>query len=128
MPLQNSYVYTQTIIDSDKLLTNTKNTFRYVSQRPYQSKKNPEETGVSVTLLVLYDSTDYGTDKKTGMPRESNVFNSFDVTILNKKSYLDLKKGDTVSLAGFIPEKSFAIGFDLLLRFREIKKVQTDEK
>ena len=127
MALQNTFAFTKTIIDINNFLKNTGNQFRYVSQRPYQSKQDPAKRGVSVTLLVIQDSTDYGEDKN-GRKRETNTFNSFDVTILNGESYLDLKKGDVVSLIGFIEENSFAIGFDLILRFKNIKKLDNDGK
>lgn len=122
MSIQNSWVYTQTMFNAEKFLKATKNIFQFVSQKPYQSKKNPEDKGVTVTLLILYDNMDYGEDKN-GRKRDNNVLNTFDVTILNGHSELPFKKGDKVSLAGFMPEKSYVIGFDLLLRFRDIKKV-----
>ena len=122
MAIQNSWVYTKTTFNDEAFLKATNNTFQFVSQKPYQSKKNPEDKGVIVTLLILHDNTDYGKDKN-GRKRENNVLETFDVTILNGHSELPLKKGDKVSLVGFMPEKSYVIGFDLLLRFRDIKKV-----
>lgn len=122
MPIQNSWVYTHTIFNAKVFLEVTRNIFQLVAQKPYQSKKNPEDKGVTVTLLIIYDDMDYGQDKN-GRKRDSNVLNTFDVTILNGHSELPFKKGDKVSLVGFMPEKSYVIGFDLLLRFRDIKKV-----
>lgn len=127
MALQNTFAFTKTIIDIDKFLKNSGNSYRYVSQRPYQSKRDPNLKGVNVTLLVLQDATDYGVDKN-GRQRETNTYNSFDVTILNGESYLNLQKGDAVSLIGFIEESSFAIGFDLILRFKDIKKIDNNGK
>lgn len=127
MALQNTFAFTQTMININNFLKNTGNQYSYVSQRPYQSKKDLSERGVNLTLLVLKDSTDYGMDK-SGRKRDTNQFNSFDVTILNGESYLDLKKGDNVSLIGFIEDRSFAIGFDLILRFKGVKKVEEDAK
>ena len=120
--IQNSWVYTRTSFDAETFLKATRNVFQFVSGKPYQSKKNPEDKGVTLTLLVMYDDMDYGVDK-SGRKRDNNVLNTFDVTILNGHSELSFKKGDKVSLAGFIPEKSYVIGFDLLLRFRDVKKV-----
>ncbi len=122
MAIQNSWVYTQTQFNSQKFLKATQNIFLFVSAKPYQSKKVPEDKGVTLTLSIIHDDTDYGVDKKTGKKRDNNVLNTFDVTILNGKSEIPFKKGDKVSLVGFMPEKSYVIGFDVLLRFRDIKK------
>lgn len=122
MAIQNIWKFTSTQFDSETFLKATRNTFQFVSAKSYQSKKNPEDSGFTVTLLIMYDDMDYGADKKTGRKRDNNVLNTFDVTILNGKSEVPFKKGDKVSLVGFMPEKSYVIGFDLLLRFRNIKK------
>lgn len=122
MAIQNIWKFTSTQFDSETFLKATRNTFQFVSAKSYQSKKNPEDSGFTVTLLIMYDDMDYGADKKTGRKRDNNVLNTFDVTILSGKSEVPFKKGDKVSLVGFMPEKSFVIGFDLLLRFRDIKK------
>ena len=121
MPIQNSWVYIQTQFNAEKFLKATQNIFQVVAQKPYQSKKNPDDKGTSLTLLITHDNMDYGVDKN-GRKRDNNVLNTFDVTILNGKSEVPFKKGDKVSLVGFIPEKSYVIGFDLLLRFRDVKK------
>ena len=123
MPIQNSWVYTQTQLDVKKFLEAMGNEFQFVSPKPYQSKKNPDDKGVTLTLLIIHDSMDYGVDK-SGRKRDNNVLNTFDVTILNGQSEVPFKKGEKVSLVGFIPEKSYVIGFDLLLRFRDVKKVE----
>ncbi len=122
MPIQNSWVYTQTRFDAEKFLKATRNIFLLVSAKPYQSKKNPEDKGSTLTLSIMHDDMDYGVDKQTKQKRDNNVLNTFDVTILNGKSEVPFKKGDKVSLVGFIPEKSYVIGFDVLLRFRDVKK------
>ncbi len=119
--IQNSWAYTQTQFMMEKYLKVTRNEFQLVSQKPYQSKKNPDDKGVSLTLLIIHDDMDYGVDKN-GRKRDNNVLNTFDVTILNGQSEVPFKKGDKVSLVDFIPEKSYVIGFDLLLRFRDVRK------
>src|SRR5699024_4753590 len=123
MPISNAWVFTETRFKAEEFLANTKNIYRFGSQIPYASKNNPEDVGVTITLLIIKDSTDYGFDKKTGLKRDNNTLNSFDVTILNGKDSLDISKGDEVKLIDFIPEKSFVIGFDLILRFKEVKKI-----
>lgn len=122
MAIQNSWVYTQTQFDWEKFSEATGNTFLYAFQKPFQSKKEPEDKGVTLTLSIIHDSMDYGVDKN-GHKRDNNVLNAFDVTILNGQSEMPFNKGDKVSLIGFIPEKSYVIGFDLLLRFKDAKKV-----
>lgn len=122
MPIQNSWKYTKTLFDVEAFLKATKNMFQFVSSKPYQSKKNPEDKGVTLTLLIIHDDMDYGIDKN-GRKRESNLLQTFDVTILNGQSEVPFQKSDKVSLIGFIPEKSYVIGFDVLLRFRDVKKV-----
>ena len=121
--IQNAWVYTHTSFDAEAFLKATGNSFQFVSAKPYQPKQNPDDKGSILTLLITRDDMDYGVDKKTGRKRDNNVLNTFDVTILNGKSEVPFKKGEKVSLAGFIPEKSFVIGFDVLLRFRDVKKV-----
>lgn len=119
--IQNSWVYTKTTFDAEFFLKMTRNIYQVVTQKPYQSKKNPDDKGITFTLFIPYDDMDYGVDKN-GKKRDNNVLNTFDVTILNGQSEMPFKKGDKVSLVGFLPEKSYVIGFDLLLRFRDIKK------
>lgn len=123
MPIANAWVFTETKFKAEEFLNNTGNIYRLVSQRPYVSKKEPDEKGVTLTLLITKDETDYGIDKKTGMNRDNNTLNTFDVTVLNSKEYIDVKKGEHVRLIDFIPEKSFIIGFDLILRFKDVEKV-----
>lgn len=123
MPIANAWVFTETKFKADEFLNNTGNIYRLVSQRPYASKKEPDEKGVTLTLLITKDETDYGVDKKTGVKRDNNTLNTFDVTVLNNKEYIDVKKGEHVRLIDFIPEKSFIIGFDLILRFKDVEKV-----
>ncbi len=120
--IQNSWVYTQTQFNAEKFLKATGNDYLFVSAKPFQSKKDPEDNGSTLTLSIMHDDMDYGVDKKTGKKRDNNVLNTFDVTILNGKSEVPFKKGDKVSLVGFIPEKSYVIGFEILLRFRDVKK------
>lgn len=128
MPIANAWVFTETNFKAEVFLNNTGNIFRLVSQRPYVSKKEPDEKGVTVTLQITKDNTDYGVDKKTGFKRDNNILNTFDVTVLNNEERLDIQKGDYLRLIDFIPEKSFVIGFDLILRFKDVEKVNVKTK
>ncbi|WP_281512697.1 hypothetical protein [Mammaliicoccus vitulinus] len=128
MALNHSWAFTETQFNSTKFLENTGNIYRLVSQKPYTSKKNPDDVGVTLTLQITKDSTDYGADKKTGIKRDNNTLNSFDVLILNKKDRIEISKGEHLKLIGFIPEKSFVIGFDIILRFEDVEKVHVQKK
>lgn len=121
MSILNSWFFTKTLFDAELFLKATGNEFLFVSSKPYQSKKTPEDKGVTLTLSIIHDSMDYGVDKE-GRKRDNNVLNTFEATILNGLSDVTFKKGDKVSLVGFMPEKSHVIGFDLLLRFKDVKK------
>lgn len=124
MPLQNTWLLTHTVFDDQKFKANTNNQFVLVSQRPYASKKNPQDIGVSVTLQVVKDIGDYGIDKKTGLKRDNNVLNTFDVTVLNGAQRLDAQKGDIIRLGQMIVEKTFIIGFDLILRYKDVQVIK----
>lgn len=120
MPLINSHALTRIVILADKLLTGTGNTYKVVSARPYTDKKGVLPDGYVLTLKVLQDTIDYGFDKD-GNKRENNEDQNFDVTVLAK--HTPLKKGDYVALKDFDDEHSFAIGFDLILRFKDYTKL-----
>ena len=122
--LMNTWAFTKTVIEIDKFLQNTGNHFRVVTQRPYRDRKGSLPDGVTLTLMVLEDKTDYGLDKETGEPRDNNVFQTFDVTICCGNNRPDLKKGDVVSLKGFMPDNSFAFDYNMILRFKEVQKIE----
>lgn len=126
MPIQNPWVFTQTTFDIEKFLKVTRNEFQLVSQRSFTSKKNPNEKGTLLTLLIIHDDHDYGVDKN-GNKRDNNVLNTFDVTILNGETSIPFRKGEKVALGNFLPEKSYVIGFDLILRFDSVRKAGSDK-
>lgn len=128
MPIANAWVFTEIKFKAEEFLNNTGNMFRLVSQRPYVSKKDPNEKGVTLTLQITKDDTDYGVEKKTGFKRDNNVLNTFDVTVLNNKERIDIQKGDYLRLLDFVPEKSFVIGFDLILRFKDVEKINVKKQ
>ena len=118
MALVNTWFFTRTIVDWDKFANATGNQYRVVSSRPYADKKGILPNGISYTLQVIKDSFDYGKDKN-GNERENNEMQNFDVTVLNRNH--PAKKGDIIQLLDFDSDHSYAIGFDLLLRFNDIK-------
>lgn len=121
MALINTWNFTKTTIDWFAIEKATHNQYRVVSVRNYVDKKGLLPEGYSLTLMVMKDDYDYGLDKN-GQPRENNLYQNFDVTVLNRKH--PIKKGDTIRLHDFDSEHSFAIGFDLLLRFKDYEVLQ----
>lgn len=116
MALINTWEFTHTVVNGDAILEATRNEYRVVSVRQYVDKKGKLKDGYTLTLMVLYDDHDYGVDKN-GVPRENNVFQTFDVTVFSRAH--DVHKGDYVRLIDFDEEHSYAINFDLILRFRD---------
>lgn len=108
----------------DKFQEGTGNKYKVVSTRPYTDKKGVLPDGYLLTLKVLTDTIDYGFDKD-GNPRENNVDQNFDVTVLSKHTLL--QKGDYIALKDFDADHSYAIGFDLILRFKNYEKISSNE-
>lgn len=115
MPLVNTYRFTKTIVNWDLIAKATHNQFQVVSVRPYVDKKGELPEGHTLTLKVIKDDFDYGLDK-SGQPRENNLLQNFEVTVLSKKQLV--KKGDYISLFDFDAENSYVIKFDMILRFK----------
>jgi hypothetical protein len=124
MAILNSYQFVHTVIDWEKFAQATKNQYRVVTSRPYSDKKGILPNGYTVTLMVMKDDFDYGVDKN-GNARESNLYNTFDVTVLSR--HTPLKKGDVISLVDFVQEHSYALNFDLILRFKDYKILQPQD-
>lgn len=122
MPIINTHALTRTVILIEKFLKGTGNKYKVVSARPYSDKKGVLPDGYALTLKVLADTIDYGIDKD-GSVRENNEDQNFDVTVLAR--HTPVKKGDYVSLKDFDDEHSFAIGFDLILRFKDYEKLDS---
>lgn len=126
--MKNVWKYTKNIFLVDDFLKATGNHYRVVSQKPYLDKKGTiGKKGVTLTLMILEDNTDYGVDKTTGIERDNNIFETFDATILTGDIHLEVKKGDLVSLIGFRGEYSYVLNYDLILRFDAIEKVSGHE-
>lgn len=119
--IKNAYRYVKTVVDGKRILLDLKNCFRVVSSR--QSKGSPKkgiEPGTTITLQITEDISEPIYDKETGEVKDNNVFETFDVTIVGKTD-LGLKKGDLVALEGFLPEISYYINFNLILRFSDVR-------
>lgn len=119
--------YVRTVIDWEAMDKDWGQQYLYVSQRPYKGK--PEAglaPGATVTLQILTDAHDHGTDK-TGRPRDNNALETFSVTVVGCSYPLPLSKGDRVQLEGFIAEASYYIDYSPILRFQKIEKVQLQQ-
>ncbi|MEE3467207.1 MAG: hypothetical protein VZQ83_02085 [Eubacterium sp.] len=125
MSIANSFMFTRTVVDGNKFLEVTHNQYKVVSVRPYVDKKGVLPDGLTFTLMVIKDDYDYGTDKN-GKQRENNLFRNFDVTVFSRHD--SPQKGDTIRLIDFDEENSFAINYDLLLRFKDFEIIKPTSK
>ena len=121
MAINNLWCFSKSYFDWKAFSQATHNQYRVVKAKPYSDKKGILPNGVSMTLTILCDDFDYGLDKE-GNPRNSNLYENFDVTVLNDK--LDVKKGDIITLLDFDPEHSGVIRFDAYLRFKDAKVIK----
>ena len=116
--------YVETVIHADELLNDVGRGLRFVSQKPYPGKPEANlAAGATVTLQITEDNSSPIVDEKTGRTKDNNVLETFDATIVGVAYPLDIQKGDIVELGDFIPEASYFIKFNLILRFRSIRKV-----
>lgn len=116
----NTFIYTKPQVLGELFLENTNNIFEYICHRPYHDKRGQLPDGVVVTLHILEDHGNYGVDKASGKPRLTNRGQNFNATILGVTE-LDFEQGDHVRLLDFDEENSFAINFDIIMRFRGIE-------
>lgn len=127
--LNNGYRYVRNIIDIDKLLKDTGNKYLLISQRGFKGKRNengeiviPE--GTTLGLQILEDHSEPVIDKNTGEPKPDNVFETFEVTIVGVQYPLPIKKGSLVRLYDFMPEFSFYINYNFVLRFGRVEEIK----
>lgn len=127
--MKNTFRFTKTIFMYELFALVTGNEYRVVSQAPYLDKKGTCGCqGTTLTLMILHDSMDYGVDKNTGAKRDNNIFETFDVTILNGQTHLDLQKGDLIALKDYDPDHSYVMNFDLILRYKGYTKLEDKKK
>lgn len=125
--LKNTWKFTKTVVLGDEFTEATGNRYMVVSQAPFLDKNGKIGIqGTTLSLMVLEDSTDYGVDRSTGEPRDTNKFETFDVTILNGETHLPIIKGDYISLEGFDLEHSYAMNYSLVMRFLDYKKIDKE--
>ena len=117
--------YVRTVIDADKMLEDFGNKFHVVSTREYKGK--PESNlpaGTIFGLQIMHDQSPVKVNPKTGQEVENNLFEILEVTVPGYPYPNEIKKGDYVSLANFMPEVSYYIDFKPILRFAQITKLQ----
>ncbi len=123
--IKDGYRYVRTVIDIQKMMKDFGNIFRVVSQRRYCGK--PEKgipAGVTFTVQVVEDHSEPIIDKKTGMEKDNNVFETFEVTVIGCDFPSAFKKGDYICFDEFCPEWSYYLDFSFILRFKKVSKVQ----
>lgn len=112
--------------DGERFLKDTRNEYMMVDQRPYPGKIAEDgkvliPSGAKAKLLILHD--DGGVvDRNTGEIRD-NELETIEVTIVGVDYPLPFEKKSKVRLEGFMPEISFVVGYDLILRFSGIEKL-----
>ena len=123
MGLVNAWIFTKTSFDWQRFNQGTHGKYRAVSVRDYHNKDGKLPDGLVVTLSVIADDNDYGVDKHTGEPRENNFMQNFEVTVLSDK--VRPRKGDIVQLIEYDEDNSFVINFNIVLRFRGIRVIES---
>lgn len=127
--LNNGYRYVKNVIDIDKLLKDTGNKYRLISQRGFKGKRNEKgeiviPEGTTLGLQILEDHSEPVIDKNTGEAKPDNVFETFEVTIVGVQYPLPIKKGSLVRLYDFMPEFSFYINYNFVLRFGRVEEIK----
>lgn len=124
-----AYRYVKTEVKGDDLLADFGNRFRFVGQRKYPGNSEKGlESGAIVTLMITEDHSKPVIDKDTGLERENSVYETFDVTIPGVSYPLPIKKGEYVKLGEFMPEASWFINNQLILRYKHIEKIPELQK
>ena len=120
--IRDTYRYVKQVVRGEQFLKDTENQYRFVGQSPY--KGNPEKglkPGSRVTVQVLVDNSDPVLDKETHAPKDNNVLETFEATIVGVDYPLPFQKGDYVALENFLEDASYYINFSLILRFGGIR-------
>lgn len=127
--LNNGYRYVKMCIEIEKFLKDTGNKYRLISQRYFKGKikENGEiviPEGVTLGLQILEDNSEPVIDKNTGEQKPDNVLETFEVTIVGAQYPLPIKKGSMVRLYDFMPEVSFYINYNFILRFGRVEEIK----
>ena len=126
--LQNAFKYQKTVVLGDEMVRDFGNEFIFVSQSAYKGKPGTGlKPGATIVLQIVHDHAEPGIDKETGVKKDNNVLNTFEVTVPGVEFPLSFAKGDRVSLGGFMPDHSYYINFAFILRFSEIKPFKSTQ-
>lgn len=116
--IDNVYKFIATIFRDDVFKQATHNQYYCVSCKPYQNKEGKLPNGVRLTLRILKDDFDYGTDKD-GNEILNNEGQNFDCTVLSTD--VQPNRGDIVALGELDSENTFYINYNLILRYKSCK-------
>lgn len=126
--IHNTNAYVQTVIDGEGMAAQLFQSSRLVAQRPFKGK--PEKgikPGVTVTIQITKDTSGGYLDRNTGEILD-NTMETMEVTIVNADYPLPLKKGDYLEISGFLPDISYFIDHNLILRYSHISKLTPTSK
>lgn len=116
MALQNTWLYTKAVVLGEKILADFENQFKVLDRRPYSDSRGRYPDGYRLNLKVLKDNGDLGVDKN-GIPRMTNVEQTFDVIVLDKAGCAGIVPGDYIAIDGLNEQASYVINFDLGIFF-----------
>ncbi|RGF29097.1 hypothetical protein DW106_05525 [Ruminococcus sp. AM09-18-1] len=127
--LNNGYRYVKNIIEIEKFLKDTGNRYMLISQRHFKGKfsENGEceiPEGTTLGLQILEDHSEPVIDKLTGEEKPDNTLETFEVTVVGSQYPLPIKKGSKVRLYNFMPEFSYYINFNFILRFGKVEEIK----
>lgn len=130
--INNGHRYTRTVIEIDKFLKDTGNKYMLISQRRFKGKSNgngeceiPE--GTTLGLQILEDHSEPIIDKNTGLAKPDNTLETFEATVVGAQYPLPINKGSKVRLYDFIPEYSYYINYNFILRFGRLEEIKDDK-
>ena len=127
--LNNGYRYVKNIIDIEKFLKDTRNKYLLISQRRFKGKtrENGEiviPEGATLSLQILEDHSEPVIGENTGERKPDCVLQAFDVSFVGVLYPLSIKEGSVVRLYDFIPEFSFYINYNFILRFGRVEEIK----
>lgn len=113
--------YQKTTVKGEEFIKDTENQYRIVNQRPYTDSKGRLDNGIVMTLQILSDKNQYPNGE------DNMVLDTFQVYVICGTHDLGFKKGDYISLNGFMEEHSYYINYNFILRFKGAEKINVKE-
>lgn len=130
--IKNAFRYVHTEVLGEKFLADTGNKYLLIGQSPFKEKVDelgetilPE--GVKVRLQIMEDNSEPIINKQTGEMKENNALEVFEVTVVGMSYPLPFNKGTMVSLEKFLPENSYYIDYNFILRFAGIHAYKAEK-